>query len=109
MASYSEDAMYKALLRNKPAQQPPKATVTTKKEVPKPVQPVQAVEIQKKEQIIEPKVTPPVKMLDLDPVIESLNRVNSNLNQIYGTIKTVILPVLILIIVVEIGILVRLK
>jgi hypothetical protein len=111
MATYSEDALFKALLKNKPPQQPPKpAAPAPRKEVPRPVPPAQPVEaFQKQEQVIETIVTPPVKPLDLEPVIESINRLNSNINQMHGMIKTMIVPVLVLILVVAIGILLKAK
>ena len=110
MATYSEDALFKALLKNKPPQQPPKpAAPAPRKEAPIPVPPAQPA-FQKQEQVIETRVvSPPVKPVDLEPVIESINRLNSNINQMHGMIKTMIFPVLVLILVVAIGILLRAK
>jgi len=108
MATYSENDLFKALLKNKPTQQPPKPAAP-RKEVPGPIPPAQPA-FQKQEQVIETRVvSPPVKPVDLEPVIESINRLNSNINQMHGMIKTMIVPVLVLILVVAIGILLRAK
>ena len=102
--AYSEDALFKALLKNKPPQQPPKppAAPVQKKDIPRPSA-VEAIP----EPVIE-RVTPPPK-IDLEPVIDSINRQNSTLNQIHGTIKTIIVPIFVLILVVAIMILIRTK
>jgi len=102
--AYSEDALFKALLKNKPPQQPPKppAALVQKKDIPRPP----TVEA-RPEPVIE-RIIPPPK-IDLEPVIDSINRLNSTLNQIHGTIKTIIVPILVLILVVAIGILIRSK
>ncbi len=107
MATYSEDALFKALLKNKPPQQPKPAVPVQKKEIPVPVPEVKQVEtVQKQEQVISAPVIP-VPPLDIEPVIESINRMNSNINQLHGTIKTMIVPVLVLILVIAIGILLK--
>jgi len=101
--AYSEDALFKALLKNKPPQQPPKPMAApVKKDIPRPP-PVEA----RPEAVIE-RIIPPPK-IDLEPVIDSINRLNSTLNQIHGTIKTIIVPILALILVVAIGILIQPK
>ncbi len=101
--AYSEDALFKALLKNKPPQQPTKPmAVPVKKDFPRPPT-AEAIP----EPVIE-SVTPPPK-IDLEPVIDSINCLNSTLNQIHGTIKTVIIPILALILVVSIGILIQSK
>ena len=112
MATYSEDALFKALLKNKPPQQPPKpAAPAPRKEVPRPVPPAQPVEtLQRQEPVMETRiVAPPVKPIDLEPVIDSINRLNSNMNQMHGMIKTMMVPVLVLILLVAIGILLKIK
>jgi hypothetical protein len=103
--AYSEDALFKALLKNKPPQQPLKPmAVPVKNEFPRPVPPpVEA----RPEPVIE-RIIPPPK-IDLEPVIDSIIRLNSTMNQIYGTIKTIIIPILALILVVAIGILIQSK
>lgn len=109
--AYSEDALFKAILKNKPPQQPQKtpAAPVQKKEIPKPVLPqVEA----RPEPVIETRFTPspsPPPKIDLGPVIDSINRLNSTLNQIHGTIKTIIVPILALILIVAIGILIQSK
>jgi len=102
--AYSEDALFKALLKNKPPQQPPKppAAPVQKKDIPRPP----TVEA-RPEPVIE-RIIPPPK-IDLEPVIDSIIRLNSTLNQIHGTIKTIIVPILALILVVAIGILIQSK
>lgn len=101
--AYSEDALFKALLKNKPPQQPPKPQAApVKKDIPRSL-PVEAIP----EPVIE-RFTPPPK-IDLEPVIDSINCLNSTLNQIHGTIKTIIVPILALILVVAIGILILSK
>jgi hypothetical protein len=103
--AYSEDALFKALLKNKPAPQPLKPmAVQVKKELAMPVPPpVEA----RPEPVIERSIPPP--KIDLGPVIDSIIRLNSTLNQIHGTIKTIIVPILALILVVAIGILIQSK
>jgi len=101
--AYSEDALFKALLKNKPPQQPPKPPAApVKKDISRPPL-VEAIP----EPVIE-RITPPPK-IDMEPVIDSINRLNSTLNQIHGTIKTIIVPILALILVVAIGILIQSK
>lgn len=112
MATYSEDALFKALLKNKPPQQPPKpAAPAPRKEAPIPVPPAQPVEaFKRQEPVIETRiVAPPVEPVDLEPVIDSINRLNSNMNQMQGMIKTMMVPVLVLILLVAIGILLKIK
>jgi hypothetical protein len=101
--AYSEDALFKALLKNKPQQPLKPMAVPVKKELSRPVPPpVEA----RPEPVVE-RIIPPPPKIDLDPVIDSINRLNSTLNQIHGTIKTIIVPVLVLILVVAIGILIK--
>jgi hypothetical protein len=110
--AYSEDALFKAILKNKPPQPTkPMAVPVQKRELPGPISP--RVEI-RTEPIIETKSTPPPPPLpptkiDLDPVIDSIIRLNSTLNQIHGTIKSIIVPVLVLILIVAIGIFIQSK
>lgn len=98
----SEDALFKALLKNKPQQQVP-----VRKEVQKPAPAAQPAEsYEEKEPVIE---TPPVKPLETELVAESLKNLTSSVNMMYGLIKTVIVPVLVLILIVGIAILVKAK
>jgi hypothetical protein len=105
--AYSEDALFKALLKNKPQQPLKPMAVPVKKEFPKPVPPpVEA----RPEPVIERIIPPPTPpKIDLDPVTDSIIRLNSTLNQLHGTIKTIIVPILVLILVVAIGILIKSK
>jgi hypothetical protein len=113
MANMSEDALFKALLKNKPQQQPPKPPVAQsvpRKEVPRPVPAVQPVErYETEEHTVEAKINPVAKPVNLEPVVDSINRLNSNVNMIYGMMKNIITPILILILVVSIGILIKSK
>jgi hypothetical protein len=106
--AYSEDALFKALLKNKP-QQPtkPMAVPVQKRDPSGPISP--RVEV-RPEPVIEKFIPPPPPpKIDLDPVIDSIIRLNSTLNQIHGTIKTIIVPILALILIVAIGILIQSK
>jgi hypothetical protein len=111
MANMSEDALFKALLKNKPPQQPPKPAVAQsvpRKEVPKPAAPpVERYQVE--EPVIEPKVIPVVKPVNLEPVVDSINRLNSSIIMIHGMMKTIVTPILILILIVSIGILIQTK
>ena len=113
MANMSEDALFKALLKNKPPQQPPKPPVAQsipRKEVPRPSPAAQPVERQQYEEPpVETKVTPVAKPANLEPVVDSINRLNSSVNMIYGLMKNVIVPVLILTLVISIAILIKSK
>ena len=113
MANMSEDALFKALLKNKPPQQPPKPPVVQnepKKEVPRSVPVAQQIEKSEiQEEPIVKKLPPPVKPLGIEPVIDSIDRLNSSINMIYGIMKNVMVPVLVLILVISIAILVKSK
>ena len=113
MANMSEDALFKALLKNKPPQQPPKPPVAQsipRKEVPRPSPAEQPVErYQHEEPPAETKITPVVKPINLEPVVDSINRLNSSVNMIYGLMKNIIVPVLILTLVISIAIFVNSK
>jgi len=111
MANMSEDALFKALLKNKPPQQPPKPPVAQsvpRKEVPVPSPAAQPVErYQHEEPLIETKITPVAKAVNLEPVVDSINRLNSSVNMIYGLTKNVIVPVLILTLVISIAVFIK--
>jgi hypothetical protein len=112
MANMSEDALFKALLKNKPPQQPPKPPVAQsvpRKEVPGPAAapPVERCKVE--EPVIEPKIIPVVKPVNLEPVVDSINRLNSSISMIHGMMKTIVTPILILILIVSIGILIQTK
>ena len=112
MANMSEDALFKALLKNKPPQQPPKSQVVQnipRKDIPKAFPVAPPVEYKVEEPPIETKIIPVVKTVDLEPVTDSINRLNSSANMIYGLMKNVIVPVLILTLVISIAILIRIK
>jgi len=109
MANMSEDALFKALLKNKPPQQPPKPVAQSipLKEIPRPAAAPPVERYQVAEPPIEPKITPVVQPVNLEPVVDSINRLNSSINMIQGMVKTIITPILILILIVSIGILVQ--
>ncbi len=106
--AYSEDALFKAILKNKPPQQPPKPPVAPvqRKDIPRTVPP--QVET-RAEPVTETRLTPPSPLpkIDMRPVMDSIDLLNSTLNQIHVTIKTIIVPILALILVVAIGILIQ--
>ena len=98
----SEDQLFKALLKKKP-----EAQVPAKKEPQRPVPAAKPVEVYKeKEPVIE---TPPVKPLETELIVEEIKTLTSSVNMMYGLIKTVLLPVLVLILIVGIAILMRTK
>ncbi|MFA4935930.1 MAG: hypothetical protein WC568_08850 [Candidatus Methanoperedens sp.] len=107
--SMTEDALYKALLKNKPQQEPqkpPAAQTAPKTETIRTIPAPQPAESYEKEEIT---ATPPVKPVQADLVVESIKNLNSSVNLMYGLIKTVIVPVLVLILIVSIAILVKSK
>jgi hypothetical protein len=98
----SEDQLFKALLKKKP-----EAQVPVKKEPVKTVPAAQPVEVYKeKEPVIE---TPPVKPLETELIVGEIRNLTSSVNMMYGLIKTVMVPVLVLILIVGIAILMRTK
>ncbi|MDD5474178.1 MAG: hypothetical protein PHU34_08525 [Candidatus Methanoperedens sp.] len=108
-SSMSEADLFKTLLKKKPEAQMPqvaqKPQVPLRREAVKPVPPAQPAEIyEKKEPVIE---KPQVKPVDIEPVAESIKNLTASVNLMYGLIKTVIVPVLVLILIVGIAILVK--
>ncbi len=98
----SEDELFKALLKKKPEAQVP---VRKEAQTPAPVPAAQPAEsYEKQEPVIE---TPPVKPLETELVTESIKNLTASVNTLYGLIKTVIVPVLVLILIVGIAILVK--
>jgi hypothetical protein len=104
----SEDALFKALLKNKPPQ----------KQTPKPPAAPQPAPIKETFKAAAPQVeihemetpvieTQPVKSHDTDQVVESIKNLTSSVNMMYGLMKTVITPVLVLILIIGIAILVK--
>lgn len=111
--SMSEDALFKTLLKNKPQQQPPQqpqrrpaAQTVPARETFRTAPAPQPAESYEKE---ENTATPPVKPVQADFVVESINNLNSSVNLMYGLIKTVIAPVLVLILIIGIAILVKIN
>lgn len=106
--SMSEDALFKTLLKNKPQQQPkPPVAQNVRKETPKTPAPAPVETYEKEEPVIESRSVHPVKSAETDKVVESLKDLNSSVNMMYGMMKTVIVPVLVLILIVGIAILVK--
>ncbi|MCZ7355733.1 MAG: hypothetical protein O8C66_02860 [Candidatus Methanoperedens sp.] len=104
MSNMSEDALFKALLKNKPpVQAAPKPQV--RKEPVKPVPPAPPVETYEEKPVVE--VRHEIAPLQADAVAESIKNLTANVNMIYGLMKTVIVPVLVLILIVGIGILIK--
>lgn len=113
MANMSEDALFNALLKNKPAPKPPAVQaaqsapireVSRPAPVPQPV--VEKYQIEEQPPVVI-KSIPAVKPIDLDPVVDSINQLNSGVNMVAGTMKNIVTPILILILVVLIGILIQ--
>ncbi|GFO96979.1 hypothetical protein ig2599ANME_1175 [groundwater metagenome] len=111
-----ENAMFKALLKNKPQ---PKQPVTKEiKEAPapapkpqvrvEPVQPAPQAPRVQQEPVVITQVSPP-PVVNLEPVVESINELSGSVNQIHGLMKTTVLPVMILILIVGIGILIKIQ
>ena len=98
----SEDQLFKALLKKKPA-----AQVPVKKAVERTVPAAQPVEVyEEKAPVIE---TPPAKPLETELIVGEIKNLTSSVNMMYGLIKTVIVPVLVLVLIVGIAILMRTK
>ncbi len=102
MAPMSEDQLFKAILKKKP-----EAQVPVKKEPPKPVPVAQPVEFhEEKKPVVEiPPAIPP----ETEHMTEEIKNLTSSVNMMYGLIKTVIVPVLVLILIVGIAILLKAK
>lgn len=92
----SEDAMYRALLHNKPLAPKPQIKA-------EPVQPApQAAAV--KEPIV---IAQPPPEMNFEPVVDSINDLKTSLNQIHNLLKTMVLPVMVLILIVGIVILIK--
>ena len=112
MANMSEDALFKALLKNKPPQQPKPAAAQSVpgKEAPRPSPSPQPVEKYQVEELrVETKMTPVVKQVDPEHVVDSIDRLNASVNMIYGLMKNIVVPVLILTLVTSIVLLIKTK
>ncbi|MDP2765993.1 MAG: hypothetical protein Q8O41_00855, partial [Candidatus Methanoperedens sp.] len=59
--------------------------------------------------VIETAITPPIKPMETELVVESIKNLNASVNMMYGLIKTVIVPVLVLILIIGIALLVKPK
>ncbi len=105
-AKNSEDAMFHALLKNKP-QQP---VLKTPPRSPVQAPPVPVITPFKEESVVEEKIIPAViPALDLTQNTyssESLDKLTSSVNMIYGLLKTATI-IMILILVVGVAILIK--
>ncbi len=141
MSSVSEDAMFKALLKNKPEPKPQVAQKTEaqvrRENTPKPgsedamykallnrpqkqiIQKPQVKESAPVAQVIaEPKIEVPVvetrvaqsvKPAETEAIVESIKTLNASVNMVHGILKTVIVPVLVLILLIGTAILIKAK
>jgi len=97
----SEDAMFKALLHNKPPAQVPRQQAKVE-----PVQTAPPVARVQQEPVVITQVSPP-PVIKFEPVVDSINNLTASVNQIHGLMKTIVVPVMILILLVGIGILIK--
>jgi hypothetical protein len=104
-AKGSEDAMYKALLHNRPQAPAPKPPVRVEPGYEPVQQAPQAVRVQQEPVVITQVSPPPV--VKLEPVVDSINNLTASVNQIYGLMKTIVVPVMILTLLIGIGILIK--
>jgi hypothetical protein len=102
-AKGSEDAMFKALLHNRPAPPAEKPQVRVEPR-PEPMQ-MQSAHVQQEPVVITQVSPPPV--VKLEPVVESINDLTASVNQIQSIMKTIVLPVMILILLVGVVILIK--
>jgi len=92
--SMSEDDLFKTLLKRKPETQA-QVWKEAERTVPEP----------KYEKPVE--TNPPPRSVDIEPIVESIRNLTASVNTLYGLVKTVIVPVLVLILIVGIAILVK--
>jgi len=97
----SEDAMFKALLHNRPPAPVPKQQVKVES-----VQAAPQIARVQHEPVVITQVSPP-PVVKLEPVVDSINNLTASVNQIHGLMKTIVMPVMILILLVGIGILIK--
>jgi len=100
-AKGSEDAMFKALLHNKPPAPVPKQQAKVES-----VQTAPQVMRLQPEPVVITQVSPP-PVIKLEPVVDSINNLTASVNLIHGLMKTIVVPVMILILLVGIGILIK--
>ncbi|HEY9246826.1 MAG TPA: hypothetical protein VIO11_08275 [Candidatus Methanoperedens sp.] len=103
--SGSEDAMFKVLLRNKPQQQMSQAVV--KESIPAPQTPPQPGIQEPEMPVLETKSAQNVDPAQMDEVIQSINSLTASVNIIQGLVRTLIVPLLVLILIVGAAILIR--
>lgn len=118
MSSMSEEDLFKTLLKNKPPQKiqiGQKTQVPVRIEIIKPVPAAQPVETYEKESpviqtpVIQTYKTPDVNPLENELVVESIKNLTASVNTMHGLMKSVIVPVLVLILIVEIMVLIKLR
>jgi len=107
-AKNSEDAMFNALLKNKPQQPVPKTP--SRSAPPAQAPPAPVITLFKEEPVVEEKIIPAVSpALDLTQNTyssESLDKLTSSVNMIYGLLKTATI-MMILILVVGVAVLIK--
>ncbi len=98
----SEDAMYRALLRNRPQQQTVQAAPKpqVRESVPAPVIVAPVAEARQPEIPVVDTGTKNVSTLQTDAVVESINNLASSVSMVHGLMKTLVVPLLILILLV---------
>jgi hypothetical protein len=101
----SEDAMYKTLLYNRPPASAPKPPVRVEPGY-EPIEPAPQTPMVQQEPVVMTQVSPP-PAVKLEPVVDSIDNLTASVNQIHGLMKTIVLPVLILILIAGIGILIK--
>ena len=100
-AKGSEDAMFKALLHNKPPAQVPRQQAKVE-----PVQTAPPVARVQLEPVVITQVSPP-PVIKFEPVVDSIDNLTASVNQVHGLMKTIVVPVMILILLTGIGILIK--
>ncbi|MCE8425514.1 MAG: hypothetical protein J5U17_07020 [Candidatus Methanoperedens sp.] len=99
----SEDALFKALLKNKPVTSAPRPQAPVRKEPVKPVlqappaPPVETHDIERPAP--EVRITKDMNPVQTELILESIKNLNASVNAINGVIKSMILPVMILILI----------
>lgn len=111
MPTMSEDALFKALLKNKPGTQPTKPQAPVKEPV-KPVitqaPPAPPLEtFERPRPMPEEKITRDMNPIQTEMILDSIKNLNANVIAINSIIKTMMLPVIILILVIGIAILIK--
>lgn len=101
-----EDAMYKVLLKNRPPEQ--RTQFAKKAEVPvKTVPEASVIDYEDEKQVVR-TITPSVQTLQTDQIVESIKNLTASVNMMHSLMKSVIVPVTILILIVGMAVLIKL-